>query len=336
MEMCGWLAVFKDLPTMTTELTGSPDLGFVINRSIAQYTVQAGGRAVACTLAASLRPAAGPRREPRRAEPAESVAVGDVVRWVPAPGQAGVIVDVLPRRNQIARRSAVPMPGAHAHEQVIVANVDQVVPVFAAARPAPKWNLLDRYLTLAESLELPALVVLTKADLAEPDEAELAEALDEYRRLGYPVVVTSAVTGQGLDELRQALRGRVSVLLGKSGVGKTSLLNALEPDLGQRVAEVSAVTGKGRHTTSQARLFPLALGGALADTPGTREFGLWDLDPEALALLFPEMRPWVGQCRFGLDCRHDEEPGCAIRQAVMRGQISPRRYHSYLRLRAEV
>jgi ribosome biogenesis GTPase len=335
MEMCGWLDVFKDLPTMDNDTARSPDLGFVTNRSIAQYTVHSGGQAIACTLAASLRSDSAPRRARAGARGAESVAVGDVVRWVPAPGQGGVIVDVLPRRNQIARRSAVPMPGAHAHEQVIVANVDQVVPVFAAANPAPKWNLLDRYLTLAESLELPALVVLTKADLAADGDPELGEALDEYRRLGYPVVVTSAVSGQGLAELRQALRGRVSVLLGKSGVGKTSLLNALEPDLGQRVAEVSAVTGKGRHTTSQARLFPLAMGGALADTPGTREFGLWDLDPEELALFFPEMRPWVGQCRFGLDCRHDEEPGCAIRQAVMRGQISPRRYHSYLRLRAE-
>lgn len=125
------------------------------------------------------------------------------------------------------------------------------------------------------------------------------------------------------------------MLLGKSGVGKTSLLNALEPGLGLRVAEVSRATGKGRHTTSSVSLFPLAAGGALVDTPGTREFGLWDLDPHELAWLFREMRPYLGQCKFGLDCRHDEEPGCAIRQAVLREDISPRRYQSYLRLRAE-
>ena len=146
------------------------------------------------------------------------------------------------------------------------------------------------------------------------------------------MVQTSALSGAGLDDLRAALRGRVSVLLGKSGVGKTSLLNALEPGLGQRVAEVSRATGKGRHTTSQVELFPLAMGGAIIDTPGTREFGLWAIDAGELALLFPEMRPWVGHCRFGLDCRHDEEPGCAIRKAVTLGQISPFRYQSYIRL----
>jgi ribosome biogenesis GTPase len=191
-------------------------------------------------------------------------------------------------------------------------------------------------MVLAESLALPALVCLTKADLAVAGgEAELEEALEDYRRLGYPVVQTSALSGAGLDDLRAALRGRVSVLLGKSGVGKTSLLNALEPGLGLRVAEVSRATGKGRHTTSHVELFPLDMSGAIVDTPGTREFGLWDVDSDELALFFPEMRPLVGKCRFGLDCRHDEEPGCAIRQAVMSGQISARRYQSYMRLRVD-
>ncbi len=311
---------------MDSDLAQSTDQGIVYSKTNGRYTVHSKGRLIACTLAARLRHAA----------PADPIAVGDVVRCAPAPEGTGLIVAVLPRRNKLARRSAVPRPGAHAFEQVIVANVDQVVPVFALANPVPKWNLLDRYLTLAEALELPALVCLTKADLAsDAGGAGLEAELDEYRRLGYGLALTSAVTGAGLDELRQALRGRVSVLLGKSGVGKTSLLNALEPGLGLRVAEVSRVTGKGRHTTSHVELFPLAQGGAIVDTPGTREFGLWALDADELALFFPEMRPWVGQCRFGLDCRHDEEPGCAIRQAVMRGQISARRYQSYMRLRAE-
>jgi ribosome biogenesis GTPase / thiamine phosphate phosphatase len=242
-------------------------------------------------------------------------------------------VAVLPRRNKIARRSAVPMPGAHAHEQVIVANVDQVVAVLAAANPAPRWNLLDRYLALAESLELPAMVCVTKADLAEGD-AGLQCELDTYWRLGYPVMVTSAISGAGIDTLRQGLAGRTSVLLGHSGVGKTTLLNALQPGLGLRVSEVSRATGKGRHTTSQVTLLPLEAGGAIVDTPGTREFGLWDISPDELALYFTEMRPLLGECRFGLDCSHDHEPGCAIRQAVMDERISPRRYQSYLRLRA--
>jgi ribosome biogenesis GTPase len=312
---------------MDHDLARSEDQGVVYSKTTGSYTVHTPARVVPCALSARLRRAAGAP---------DPVVVGDVVQFVAPPGGPGQITRVLPRRNQIARRGPVPMPSAHAHQQVIVANVDQVVAVMALAQPAPKWNLLDRYLTLAESLALPALVCLTKADLAPADDAaELDEALAEYRRLGYPLTVTSAVSGLGLDELGAALRGRVSVLLGKSGVGKSSLLNALEPGLGLRVAAVSRATGKGRHTTSHVELFPLAAGGALVDTPGTREFGLWDLDPDELALFFREMRPRVGRCKFGLDCQHDEEPGCAIRQAVLQGEISPRRYQSYLRLRAE-
>jgi ribosome biogenesis GTPase / thiamine phosphate phosphatase len=309
----------------------------VISKTTGSYGVQAAGQSLTCTLAARLRP--------------EQVVVGDQVRLAAGPGNTGLVIAVLPRRNHLARRGVPSRPGAHVFEQVIAANVDQLAPVFAAASPAPMWNLLDRYLAVAGALGLPALIVtqprstlggVTKADLAPAGGAgDLDETLDEYRRLGYRVVLTSAVAGahDGLDDLRDALGGRVSVLLGKSGVGKTSLLNALEPGLGLRVAEVSRATGKGRHTTTQVQLFPLAgdpaaarRPGGVIDTPGTREFGLWDIEPDELAQYFPEMRPLVGQCKFGLDCRHDEEPGCAIRQAVMAGAISPRRYQSYLRL----
>jgi ribosome biogenesis GTPase len=269
--------------------------------------------------------------------------VGDVVRFTDSRDGTGQIVEVLPRRNRLARRSAVPMPGAHAFEQVIVANVDQVVPVFAAANPAPHWNMLDRYLVSAESLELPSLICITKLDLAcvacetgSSIDRGLREAVEQYRQAGYPVILTSAVTGEGIDELKQALKGRLSVLVGKSGVGKTFLLNTLQPGLGLRVKAVNQVTGKGWHTTTSQEMVRLDLGGAVVDTPGEREFGLWDVREDDLALLFPEMRPLVGRCRFGLDCRHDEEPGCAIRKAVMSGRISPRRYQSYMRLGAEL
>ncbi len=317
---------------MNADLPSPAFQGIVYSKTSGAYTVHSAEHTLVCGLASALRRGAG--RAPGTGTPTDPV-VGDVVRFVRVAGGSGQIVEVLPRRNQLARRGAVPRPGAHASEQVIVANVDLVVPVFAAAHPTPKWNLLDRYLALAEARALPSLVCITKADLAPGGDDEFEEALAEYRRLGYPLVLTSAHTGAGLDALRAALRGRVAVLLGKSGVGKTSLLNALEPGLGLRVAEVSRATGKGRHATTQARLFPLDGGGALVDTPGTREFGLWDVAADELALFFPEMRPWVGQCKFGLDCRHDEEPGCAIRQAVLRGQVSPRRYQSYLRLCAD-
>jgi ribosome biogenesis GTPase len=231
----------------------------------------------------------------------------------------------------------VPMPGAYAHEQVIVANVDQIIPVFAAANPRPAWHLLDRYLVSAESAEIPALVCLTKMDLVEggPQAEEIEAVAAEYRAIGYEVVLTSTVTGRGLDDLNARLLGRLSALIGKSGVGKTSLLNAVEPGLGLRVQAVSRATGKGRHTTSTSEIVTLASGGAIVDTPGLREFGLWDVAENDLAWFFPEMRPFVGRCKFRLDCCHDEEPGCAIRKAVMEGQISPYRYQSYLKLRAQ-
>jgi ribosome biogenesis GTPase len=227
------------------------------------------------------------------------------------------------------------MPSAHASEQVIAANVDQVIPVFAAANPPPSWHLLDRTLVSAESASIPALVCITKTDLLEPgpQREELQAVVADYRRIGYPVLLTSAANGDGLDEFKAALRGRLSVLIGKSGVGKSSLLNALEPGLGLRTQGLSRAGDKGRHTTSHLEMFPLDCGGAIIDTPGIREFGLWDVDEDDLALFFPEMRPLVGACKFGLDCRHDEEPGCAIRKAVNAGQISPYRYRSYLKLK---
>ena len=315
--------------------------GIVIKKNQTIYTVQADGRLVECTLAgrmlSTLGRAQGKSHQPAQSHP-ESLAIGDVVAIQPGENGRGLIVDLLPRRNQLSRRSAVPMPGAHAHEQVIAANLDQAVAVFAAAQPAPKWNLLDRYLAAAEAAGLPALICITKLDLVCDSsgklDGDIQAAVEDYRRIGYPLVLVSAHSGEGLDELRIALQSRISVLLGKSGVGKTSLLNALQPGLGLRVNAVSQATGKGRHTTTSLELFSLDFGGGLIDTPGVREFGLWDVDPEMLDECFPEMRPYLGKCRFGLDCAHDEEPGCTLRQAVMDGAISPRRYQSYLRLRS--
>ncbi len=308
--------------------------GIVYKKNKGNFIVHSDGRTISCGLSTRLW-----KEMNKSAANEDNIAVGDAVQFTHTPDGQSTIVNILPRRNRLARRSAVPMPGAHASEQVIVANVDQVVPVFAAANPPPRWNLLDRYLVTAESLDLPALICITKLDLAREKggsiDAELSEAAAEYKRIGYPVVLVSARTGEGLDELKEALRDRTSVFLGKSGVGKTSLLNALQPGLGQRINEVSQVTGKGKHTTTHMEMFPLEFGGAIVDTPGTREFGLWDIDADDLALFFPEMRPFVGRCRFGLNCQHDEEPGCAVRKAVMTGQIHPRRYQSFLKLKME-
>jgi ribosome biogenesis GTPase len=319
--------------------------GVVFRKTIGHYTVRANGREIDCTLSSLLRkqliyPTADPSslrhnvREVREIEYIDPVAIGDRVRFLDAGDGSGMINAVLPRRSTLSRPA--PVPGQRVFEQVIVSNVDQVIPVFAAASPSPKWGLLDRYLVSAEASALPALIVITKLDLASQNR-RLEADLEIYRRIGYTVHLVSAVSGEGLEELKGALAGRTSVLIGKSGVGKSSLLNAIQPGLGLRVKEVGrGELGKGRHTTTHLEMFGLDTGGALVDTPGMREFGLWDVRGEDLALYFREMAGYVGRCKFGLSCQHDGEPGCAIRQAVMAEKISPYRYKSYLNLREEL
>jgi len=317
--------------------------GIVIQKTTGQYRILVDGRTITCP-AAFQTPALFRNRAKgngnKAARQPEILAVGDEVFLRPTGGESGVILEMAPRRNHFSRRSAVPMPGAHASEQVIAANVDLVVPVFAVSNPQPHWNMLDRYLASAEINGLPALICITKGDLLEGLEtasrADLENELADYRRIGYPVHIVSALSGDGLEGFRQALRDNRSVLLGKSGVGKTSLLNALQPGLGLRVNAVNQVTGNGRHTTTTQEMFLLDQGGAIVDTPGEREFGLWDIAAEDLAWCFREMQPFIGLCRFGITCQHDEEPGCAIRKAAMAGQISPRRYQSYLRMRYDL
>jgi len=255
----------------------------------------------------------------------DPVAVGDFVSFVDAGDGTGMIARVEPRRSKFSRRASGPKP----IEQVIVANVDQIVPVFAAAQPALKWNMLDRYLVDAESVEIPAIICITKMDLAEDG---FERDLRTYGQIGYEVVRTSAVTGEGISRIKDVLANKTTVLVGKSGVGKTTLLNAIQPDLGLRVNEVSQKTGKGKHTTTQLEMFELEFGGYVVDTPGMREFGLHKLSGPEMASLFREMRPHLGLCRFGAGCTHTHEPGCAIKQAVEAGSISSRRYESYVRL----
>ncbi len=264
------------------------------------------------------------------------IVVGDRVNVLLDQSNQPMIIERLPRHNQLSR-STSSRPGGKLIEQVLASNVDQVIAVFAAANPEPKWNLLDRYLVMAEAVELPVWIVITKTDLVEQDHAidELNEQLKVYQKIGYPVLLTSSIQQKGIDTLRSMLQEKNSVMIGKSGVGKTSLLNALIPGLDYRVSAVNEITGKGRHTTSAMRLLQLDDGTTLIDSPGTREFGLWDIDPDDLDWYFKDMRPYLGNCKFKLDCQHEDEPGCAVRQAVVNGQMDPRRYHSYLRLKED-
>ncbi len=325
---------------MSTNNANTLQQGVVYKKTTGIYTVHLPESNINCTLAPRLRPRPAADAHPRQkvnhaVEHTDPLAVGDVVQVMSLGNGLGQIVEIETRRNVLSR----PTPGPHAFEQMVAANVDQVVPVFACANPPPKWNMLDRYLVMAEAAGVPAVICITKIDLAQNEndqlDASIQQCAAEYRQAGYPVHLVSANNGHGLDEMRAALRGRLSVLLGKSGVGKTSLLNALQPGLGLRVSLVSQVTGKGRHTTTQSELFELEFGGSILDTPGVREFGMWEINPDELPGYFPEMRPYLGHCRFGLNCKHDQEPGCAVRKAVMGGEISPRRWQSYLRLRSE-
>ena len=323
------------------------DIGVVFRKTLGHYTVHtlSDGREIDCVLSSLLHkqlifPTADSTslrhvvREVREIEHVDPIAIGDRIRYVDAGDGRGMIMEILPRRSKLSRPA--PMPGQRVFEQVIVSNADLVLPVFSVADPTPKWGLLDRYLVTAEAAGLPVLIVITKLDLAEKN-ANFDADIEVYRRIGYPVQLVSSVTGEGIEELTQFLQGHMSVLVGKSGGGKTSLLNAIQPGLGLRVKAVShGEQGKGRHTTSHLEMFRLDIGGVLVDTPGMREFGLWEIAGEELAYLFPEMAKHVGQCKFGMSCQHDQEPGCAIRKAVMAGDISPHRYKSYMHLKGEL
>jgi ribosome biogenesis GTPase / thiamine phosphate phosphatase len=326
-------------------IDSNDDTGVVFRKTLGHYTVHHNGRELDCTLSSLIHknlmyttadPTSMRRRvqEVREVEHADPVAIGDRVRYVEAGEGRGMITEILPRLSWLSRPA--PVPGQRVFEQVIVSNADQVIPIFSVASPTPKWGLLDRYLVAAEAAGLPALIVITKLDLAWKNP-QIEQDLEIYRRIGYPIQLVSSVSEEGIDELKCSLQGKTSVLVGKSGVGKTSLLNAVQPGLGLRVKVVSSgEIGKGRHTTTHYEMFELDFGGRLVDTPGMREFGLWEISPDELALFFPEMKPYVGQCKFGLGCSHDREPGCAIRKAVMEGSVSPYRYQSYMRLREEL
>lgn len=319
--------------------TYSQPTGVVTRKFTGTYHVDTGAEMVVCAITNRLRkhllyPTADASSVPHQRvqevkdiKLVDPVAIGDMVLFKPAEPGRGVITDILPRRTKLSR----PAAGSKPLEQVVVANLDQVVAVFAATRPKPRWNLLDRYLVSAESAELEPLICLTKMDTA--DEDEVADVVALYRALGYRVVLTSSADSRGIEALRAELNGKLSAFVGKSGVGKTSLLNALQPGLGAKVSVVSSGEfGKGMHTTTHMEMFPLDGGGAVVDTPGIRFFGLWEVDGSDIALYMREMEPLVGGCRFGAGCTHEHEPGCAILRAVAAGDIHPRRHQSYLRM----
>ncbi len=290
------------------------------------FTVRIGdGRQIVCQI---------PGRLKQEKQDTALVAAGDRVTITINPDGTGLIESVAERKTVLSR--ARPAPEKRSilsdQEQVLVANPDQVILVFSIRQPRPSLRKLDRFLVVAEMNELPAVICVNKVDLVEPGQAQGTFAI--YEKIGYSLIYTSVVTAQGIDDLRAQLQGKISVLTGSSGVGKSSLLNAIQPDLGLRVREVSQATEKGLHTTRHVELVPLEMGGYVADTPGIRSLALFDLEPGELDGYFKEIAPLVADCQFS-DCTHRHEPRCAVRAAVADGRVSAERYDSYLRLREE-
>jgi ribosome biogenesis GTPase len=322
-RICGCAA---EVPIFTMPTDGSEGLreGIVVRSLSGQCQVRAQGRTYTCRVRGRLK------RGERRVQTV--VVIGDRVRFRPldtkgTEERTGVIEEVLPRHNRISRLAAR-RSGGHV-EQVLMANLDQVVAVQSVREPDPQSGFVDRLLVAAERFGTAGVLCLNKCDL-DPVAARDAR-WEYYAGLGYRVLRTSALTGRGLDDLREVLRERISLLLGASGVGKSALLNGIQPGLDLHVAAVSEKSGLGRHTTSRSELFPLDCGGFIADSPGMRGFDPWDIAPADLRDYFPDWREPALSCRFR-SCLHREEPGCGVKEGVQRGDIPAWRYEAYLAL----
>lgn len=313
--------------TASHQLSAISD-GLVIKAQSGFFTVYTDSGPIVCKLRGKLKQE---RRD------SDLATVGDHVTVTRLPDGTGVIESVSQRTRALARRKPSPKGRAARgeseteHESIILANPDQAVFVFACAQPAPRLGMLDRFLIVAEANNIQAVICANKIDLVS--EREARDLFSGYEAIGYTLMYVSASRGTGLDRLREQLAGRVSALTGPSGVGKSSLLNAIQPGLGIAARTVSRATQKGRHTTVHPELIPLEGGGWVADTPGIRALALHDIESFEVDGYLPDLRPFVAQCVFS-NCTHTQEPGCAVRAAVERGEIQRRRYESFLRIRA--
>ena len=291
--------------------------GLITKAQSGFFWVETGEGIIVCQLRGKLK---------RGRAMGDIAALGDHVSITLLDDGSGALENVEERKQALVRLD--PRPQGE-YQQVLLANADQVIFVFACANPNPKLRMLDRFLVIAEKQKIPVMVVANKIDLVE----NAKDIFGLYESIGYRVIYTSAKMNAGLDELRDVLEHKISALAGPSGVGKSSLLNAIQPGLGLAVNEISSVMNKGRHTTVTRQMFPLEGGGYVADTPGWKSLALWDTEAEEMDAYFPELRNLVPHCQFS-DCTHVHEPGCAVLAALKENKIHPERYQSYLRLRA--
>lgn len=323
--------------------------GIVLNGTHGIYDIHTPSGIVRCTLRGKLKKAfaaaktshtsrrPGPNKQttthhgrtgPENSEPLNRLSVGDYVRIKKLDDSNGVIEEILPRQTELTRKDSGSTE-RRVIPQTLLANLDQVVIVLATAQPEPHFGFLDRYLAICASAEISPLICLNKIDL--PHDARVEKEAALYEQLGYPVLWTSSQTGKGIDQLRTHLKDHTTLFTGPSGVGKSSLVNALEPDKAVRTSMVSDATGKGRHTTTGSQLYPLSDGGWLADSAGIRALAAWNISSEDLASCFVEFRPYLGECAYS-DCTHINEEECAILQAVSDNLINERRHRSYVRM----
>jgi ribosome biogenesis GTPase len=282
------------------------------------YDVETNAGLIKCRLRGRLKRG---RRE------GDIVAVGDRVVVTELEDGTGMIESIEERERMLSRMAPTPKGE---YKQIIISNPDQAIMVFSCSDPEPRLRMLDRFLVVAEEAEIPILIVFNKVDLIGIRKAKADFSF--YKSIGYKVIFTSVKTGRGIGALHRKLVGNVSVLAGPSGVGKSSLLNKIQPGLGLAVRKVSKASRKGRHATVVRELYPLKGGGYVADTPGLKALALWDIEPEEVDGYFPEIRDLVADCQFS-DCKHLFEPGCAVKAAAEDGRIHPERYESYIRLR---
>ncbi len=282
-----------------------------------RFIVQAADGTYDCGIRGIFRLAAKRQSSP--------VVVGDRVKFAVEKPPYGTIEEVAERRITLSRPD-VENPDI---EQVIVANIERLIVVTSVDKPRLKLGAIDRFLLAAERSGMDGCVCINKIDLGPAEKYR--RAMEIYRAAGYPVVACSVLTGDGINDVQSLVQYHVSLFAGHSGVGKSTIINALQPGLKIKTASISTATGKGVHTTTAVQLHPLDFGGYIADSPGLREVGLWEIKPTELAGLYPEMRHLLGECRFR-NCVHIEEPGCAVKDAVAGGELAPERYEGYVRI----